>query len=134
MSELNLDELVKVYLTIRNERDRLESEWKSKAKEIEGELALLSQQMLGVCNESNATSIKTEAGTVIKKLNERFTLSDRGAFDDFVREHDAVELYEARIHQGNFKEFMSEHPDSGLPPGVNVMREFTIVVRKPTSD
>jgi hypothetical protein len=90
--------------------------------------------MLAVCNESNATSIKTAQGTVIKKLSERFTLSDRGAFDEFVRENDAVELYEARIHQGNFKEFIAEHANDGLPPGVNVMREFTIVVRKPTSE
>jgi len=130
----DLDELVKIYLTIRSERDRLEGEWKDKLKEIEGELSILSQQMLAVCNESNATSIKTEQGTVIKKLNERYTLSDRGAFDEFVRENDAVELYEARIHQGNFKEFIAEHIDEGLPPGVNVMREFTIVVRKPASE
>jgi len=104
-----------------------------KDKELHNEQALLEQQMLGICNDTNATSIKTEEGTIIKSLKERFTLSDRGAFDDFVREHDAVELYEARIHQGNFKEFMAEHADEGLPPGVNVMREFTIVVRKPTS-
>jgi len=134
MSENNLDELVKIYLTIRSERDRLEGEWKDKLREIEGELSILSQQMLSVCNESNATSIKTKQGTVIKKLSERFTLSDRGAFDEFVRENDAVELYEARIHQGNFKEFIAEHANEGLPPGVNVMREFTIVVRKPTSE
>jgi len=133
MSDTSLDELVKIYLTIRSEREKMESDWKDKDKELHNEQALLEQQMLGICNDTNATSIKTEEGTIIKSLKERFTLSDRGAFDDFVREHDAVELYEARIHQGNFKEFMAEHADEGLPPGVNVMREFTIVVRKPTS-
>jgi len=38
-----------------------------------------------------------------------------------------------RIHQGNFKEFIAERQEDGLPPGVNVMREFGIVVRKPAS-
>ena len=47
-------------------------------------------------------------------------------------ENEAVDLMEARIHQGNFKEFIKEHKADGLPPGVNVMREFTIVVRKPS--
>jgi hypothetical protein len=47
-TEINLDELVKIYLTIRNERDRLEADWKTKVKEIENELTLLSQQMLAV--------------------------------------------------------------------------------------
>lgn len=131
--DANLDELVKIYLTIRSEREKLESEWKARDGEFKNEQALLEQQMLAVCNESNATSIKTEEGTVIKSLKERFTLSDRDSFNKFVRENDAVELFEARIHQGNFKDFMAEHADEGLPPGVNVMREFTIVVRKPTS-
>ena len=129
----NLDQLVKTYLTIRGEREKMESMWKAQDDELKGEQALLEQQMLAVCNESNATSIKTEEGTVIKSLKERFTLSDRDSFNKFVREHDAVELFEARIHQGNFKDFMSEHAGDGLPPGVNVMREFTITVRKPTS-
>jgi hypothetical protein len=130
MSDINLDELVKIYLTIRSEREKLELQ----DKELKNDLDMISQQMLIKCNESNATSIKTNEGTVVKKLSERFTLSDRSSFDAFVREHDAVELYEARIHQGNFKEFISERGDEGLPPGVNVMREFTIVVRKPSSD
>lgn len=133
MIDANLDELVKIYLTIRSEREKIESEWKTRDTEFKNEQAMLEQQMLAVCNESNATSIKTEEGTVIKTLKERFTLSDRDSFNKFVRENDAVELFEARIHQGNFKDFMAEHADEGLPPGVNVMREFTIVVRKPTS-
>lgn len=133
MTETNLDELVKIYLTIRTEREKLESDWKVRDTEFKNEQALLEQQMLAVCNESNATSIKTEEGTVIKTLKERFTLSDRDSFNKFVRENDAVELFEARLHQGNFKDFMAEHAEDGMPPGVNVMREFTIVVRKPTS-
>jgi len=130
MSDLNLEELVNIYLTIRSEREKLELQ----DKELKNDLDMIAQQMLAICNEANATSIKTGQGTVIKKLSERFTLSDRSGFDAFVREHDAIELYEARIHQGNFKEFISERADEGLPPGVNVMREFTIVVRKPNSN
>jgi hypothetical protein len=127
----NLDELVKIYLTIRSER--LEAEWEVKDKELKEELVLIEQSMLGVCNDTNATSIKTQYGTVIKKLNERFTLSDRENFNKFVMEHGAPELFEGRVHQSNFKQFMSEREGDGLPPGVNVMREFAIQVRKPSS-
>jgi hypothetical protein len=129
----NLDELVKIYLTIRSERERLEAEWEVKDKELKEELVLIEQSMLGVCNDTNATSIKTQYGTVIKKLNERFTLSDRENFNKFVMEHGAPELFEGRVHQSNFKQFMSEREGDGLPPGVNVMREFAIQVRKPSS-
>ena len=88
--------------------------------------------MMITCNETNAKSIKTDHGTVMRRLNERYTVADGDSFRRFVMENAVPELLESRIHQGNFKEFIAEHKDDGLPPGVNVMREFTIVVRKPS--
>jgi hypothetical protein len=132
-TDLNLDDLVKIYLTIRTEREKLKSSWEVKDGELEQEMKLLEQSMLTVCNDTNASSIRTESGTVIRSLKERFTTNDWDNFKKFVLDHEAIDLLERRIHQGNFKEFMAEHKDEGLPPGVNVMREFTIVVRKPSN-
>ena len=132
-TELNLDDLVKIYLTIRTEREKLKSNWEVKDGELEQEMKLLEQSMLTVCNDTNASSIRTESGTVIRSLKERFTTNDWDNFKKFVLDNEAIDLLEGRIHQGNFKEFMAEHKDEGLPPGVNVMREFTIVVRKPSN-
>ena len=132
-TELKLDDLVNVYLTIRNEREKLKSGWEVKDGELEQEMKLLEQSMLTVCNDTNASSIRTESGTVIRSLKERFTTNDWDNFKKFVLDNEAIDLLERRIHQGNFKEFMAEHKDDGLPPGVNVMREFTIVVRKPSN-
>jgi hypothetical protein len=131
--DMNLEELVKVYLTIRSEREKIESEWKAKDDELRTDLKSLESQMLVTCNENNASSIKTGSGTVIRKLNERYTVADGDVFRKFVLQEGAVDLFESRIHQGNFKEFISERKDDGLPPGVNVMREFGIVVRKPSN-
>jgi len=128
----DMEELVKTYLTIRNERDRIEAEYKDQDAALKAEMATLEQAMLSGCNEIKADSIKTPHGTVIKSLKERYTCSDRDNFNKFVLETGAVELFEARLHQGNFKEFMSERHSDGLPPGVNVMREFAVTVRKPT--
>lgn len=130
--DAKLDELVKVYLTIRNERERIEAEWAVKDKELKEELDVLAQTFMTHCNESNAKSIRTDYGTVIRKLNERYTVSDGTAFRKFVMDNEMPELLEARIAQANFKEFIAERKADGLPPGVNVMREFTIVVRKPS--
>ena len=95
-------------------------------------MKILEQNFMVTCNESNAKSIRTNNGTVIRKLNERYTVADGESFRKFVLENEAVDLMGARIHQGNFKEFIKERQGEGLPPGVNVMREFTIVVRKPS--
>jgi hypothetical protein len=132
VEETKLDELVKVYLTIRSARERMMAEWKAQDKTLEDEMKVLEQTFMVTCNESNAKSIRTNNGTVIRKLNERYTVVDGESWRKFVLENEAVDLMEARIHQGNFKEFIKEHKDDGLPPGVNVKREFTIVVRKPS--
>ena len=130
---MNTDQLVETFITLRNERDRMRNEWEAKDSAIKDEMTTLEQALLAICNETNATSIKTDKGTVIRKLNERFFCSDWDNFRDYVLEHQALELLERRIHQGNFKEFIAERQDEGLPPGVNVMREFGVTVRKPTS-
>jgi hypothetical protein len=132
--KINVEELVQTYLTIRTQREIILKEYESKDSELKQELTLLEQAMLEACSNVNADSIKTQHGTVIKKLNERFFCSDWDNFKDFVLEHGAVDLFERRIHQGNFKQFMSDHEGEGLPPGVNVMREFGVTVRKATAN
>ena len=131
--ERNLEELVKAYLTIRTERETLKSQYETNDKVLLDDMDALEKEMLVICNDTNASSIRTGSGTVIRKLNERFTTNDWDNFKKFVMENDAVDLLERRIHQGNFKQFMAEHEQDGLPPGVNVMREYGIVVRKPSN-
>lgn len=133
MEDLDLEQLVKIYLTMRTEREKLSAEFESKDKILKNEMTVIEQSMLAICNTAKAESIKTGYGTVIRSTKERFTCNDWSNFKDFVLEHQAIDLLERRIHQGNFKTFLSENEQEGLPPGVNVMREFGITVRKPTS-
>ena len=67
-------------------------------------------------------------------LKENYVCSDWGNFRDFIRNNDAIELLQQRIHQSNFKEFLSSREEEGLPPGISSMREFSITVRKPSSN
>jgi len=132
MSDVNLDELVKTYLTIRDERDRLSREHEAKDRELANDLAQLEQVLLNSCNEINADSIRTGNGTVIKTTRENYVCGDWDNFKKFVIENQAIELLQQRLHQSNFKEFLTNRDDEGLPPGISSMREFKVVVRKPT--
>jgi hypothetical protein len=129
----NIEELVNIYLTIRNQRESILREYEAKDADLKKDLQTVEQSLLAVCNETNSDGFKTGSGTVTRKLNERFYCNDWDNFRNFVLEHKAVDLFERRIHQGNFKEFMAGHEQDGLPPGINVMREFSITVRKPTA-
>jgi hypothetical protein len=133
MSEdVKLDSVVKAYLAIRDEKDRLAREHDAKDRELSQDLAQLEQILLSSCNDINADSIRTGVGTIIKSTRESFVCGDWDNFKTFVLENEAVELLQQRIHQTNFKEFLSKREGEGLPPGISSMREFKITVRKPS--
>lgn len=130
MSEISTTEYVEAYLAIRNERERILHEYEAMDKELKAEMAILETGLLDICNTIGANSINTKYGTVIRSIKERATCGDWDNFKKFVLENQLVDLLEKRIHQTNFKTFMEEHSEDGLPPGVSVMREFAITVRK----
>jgi hypothetical protein len=129
---VRLEEIVKAYIAIRNKRDANAREFDAKDKELKAELAQLDQVMLNSCNEIDADSIKTNSGTIIKTMKENFVCGDWDNFKRYIVQEDAIDLLQQRIHQTNFKEFLSNRTDEGLPPGSSSMKEFQIVVRKPS--
>jgi hypothetical protein len=129
-NESNTDELVEAYLLIRSERDKLRNEYELADARLKEDMTKLEAVMLDICNSVNADNIKTRHGTVMRKLNERFFCQDWDHFYKFVLDNEAVQLLERRIHQSNFREFLKENESDGLPPGVNVMREYGVSVRK----
>lgn len=135
MSEqkVELDELVKIYLTIRKEREILSQQFEAKDAELKADMSSIEQVMLASCNDINADSIRTPNGTIIKSMKESYVCGDWDHFKQFVLENQAVELLQQRIHQTNFKEFMANHEGEGMPPGISSMREVTVTVRKPTA-
>jgi hypothetical protein len=131
---MNMEELVEAYLAIRKEREKLAAQFEAADNALKGDLKELEIFMLKSCNELNANSINTAHGTVIRKLEERYFCSDWENFYNFVREQNSPELLEKRIHQKNFKTFLEEHKGEGLPPGVNLMREYGVTVRKSSKE
>jgi len=130
VSTVNTEQLVEAFIAIRDQRERLLREFETADKALKDEATQIEVALLDICNSVNADSIKTGHGTVMRKLNERFFCQDWDNFYKFVLDNDAPHLLERRIHQSNFKEFISGHEDDGLPPGINVMREFGVTVRK----
>lgn len=131
---MNTEELVEAYINLRNAREKLLTQYETEDEKLKAEMALLEKSLLNICNSVNADSIKTAHGTVMRRLNERYFCQDWDNFYKYVLDNEAVQLLERRIHQTNFKEHLREHEDDGLPPGVNVMREFGVTVRKSSKE
>jgi hypothetical protein len=128
-----LDEMVKAYINIRTARENLYRQYKTKDNELGSELSQLEQVMLDECNALNVESVRTNNGTITRTIKEQFACNNWDEFKSYVLEHGALELLQQRIHNGNFTEHMANHEGEGLPPGISSVREFSVVIRKPTS-
>jgi hypothetical protein len=127
-----IEEMVGIYIKIRNKIEETEERHKSELEKIREEYDIVSQHLLGICNEQNLDSIKTPAGTVSRTVSTRYWASDWEQMYSFIRDHDAPQLLERRIHNGNMKQFLEENPDT-LPIGLQADSRYTIRVRKPTA-
>jgi hypothetical protein len=129
----NVEALVETYLTLRRERETRKAQYESQDAELKKDMEGIEAALLDVCNRTNVNGLKTQYGSVTRQVKDRFFCTDWDNFKKFVETEGSLDLLERRIHQRNFKEFMAERQGDGLPPGVNVLREFDIVVRKASS-
>ena len=125
----DMDKLVKVYIKIRDARDQIRRELEDKEADLNEQLSLLEQEILEICKQTNADSIKTKHGLAMRSVKSRFWTNDWENFYKFLHEHEAPDLLEKRIHQTNMKQWLEENPDL-LPMGLNSEARYSTTVRR----
>jgi hypothetical protein len=126
MSEqLNADRLVRIYVKIREKRLALEKDVAS----LQEQQDIVAKEILEICKEQGASTIRTEHGTISRRTSKRFWTSDWDSFYKFIKEQDAFVLMQQRIHTANMEQFLEENPDLH-PPGLNADATQTIVITK----
>ena len=123
------DKLAEIYIKIRDKRAELKEKFEQQDEELKAQQDLLAERMLDVCRDNNADSIKTPAGTIIRKVDTRYWTTDWDSMYQFIQEHDAYPLLEKRLHQTNLKQFLEENPNL-LPAGLQADSKYTVVVRR----
>ena len=129
MEEFTTDKLAEVYIKIRDKRAELKEQYEAQDEGLKAQQELLAEKMLDICRDNNADSIKTPAGTIIRKVDTRYWTTDWDSMYQFIEEHDAYPLLEKRIHQTNLKQFLEENPEL-LPAGLQADSKYTVVVRR----
>ena len=124
-----VEKLVKVYLKMRDTLNAMRKEYESEERMLEEKMAQVKGALLEYCKEQNVESVRTTEGLFYRGVHTRYWTSDWESMGKFVVSHNAPELLEKRIHQGNMKQFLDENPDL-LPPGLNVDSEYTVTVRR----
>ena len=125
----NVGKLTSIYIKIRDKRAANKKAFEAEDQDLESQMKVLAQEMLDVCKDMNADSIRTPHGTIIRSVKSRYWTNDWDSMYDFIEEHGAFGLLEKRLHQTNMKDFLSENP-TVLPLGLNVENSYSVVVRR----
>ena len=126
---VDLSKWAAVYIKIRDKRAANKKIFEAEDQDLEEQMKVLAQEMLEVCRDMNADSVRTPHGTIIRSVKSRYWTNDWDSMYSFIEETNAFGLLEKRLHQTNMKDFLAENPDL-YPKGLNVESEYTVVVRR----
>ncbi len=76
MEDFTTDKLAEVYIKIRDKRAELKEQFEVQDEGLKAQQELLAEKMLDICRDNNADSIKTPAGTIIRKVDTRYWTTD----------------------------------------------------------
>ena len=129
MDEVSTSKLSAIYLKIRDARSELKAKYEEDDKQLEAQMDVIEAKLLEICKATDADSIKTQAGTVMRRVATRYWTNDWESMYNFVKENDAYGLFEKRISQTNMKQFLEENPDK-FPKGMLLDSQYKITVRR----
>lgn len=119
------EQLTRIYVKIREKRKELDRQ----SAELKEKQDLIAAELLKICKAQGASTIRTDYGTVSKRVSKNYWSSDWDAFFKFVKEQDAFSLMQQRINNANMAQFLEENPDLH-PPGLNADVNQTVVIIK----
>lgn len=126
-----MDKLARVYRKMQTRIQELTAAYETEVETLKAQQdqvkSALKDQMLAL----GLTSVRTTEGTVILSTKTRYSTTDWDEFKEFVKEHDALDLFEKRIAQTNMAQFLKDNP-ALVPPGLSSNAEYSVSVRKPT--
>lgn len=126
---MDATKLVSVYIKMRDAKDALTREYEAKINEVKEQMELIEQALLEICKETGQDGGKTAYGTFSRTVKTRYWTNDWSSMYSFIKDNDAIQLLEQRVHQGNMKQFLTENPGL-LPEGLNTDSKYSITVRR----
>jgi len=127
---VKVDQVVAAYITLRNQKDRIEAETKEKVRGIKEKMIKLEGWLMRKADEQGVSSFKTESGTAFVTSVDFAQVADWEEVLEFVKAHEAYDMLERRVSKRAVREYIESN--KAVPPGVNYGSKLEVNVRKPT--
>ena len=130
MSEtVKANRLVKAYISMRDKRAELSKEYANADKKIEEQMEMVESELVKMCKDVGADSLRTEYGNVYRTIKTTYETSDWDSMYSFIVEHNIPHVLTRRISQLNMKQFLEENPTL-MPIGMNVNNKYAVTIKR----
>lgn len=126
---MDISSLARAHIRLRDARASLRREYEAQDSDLKNKQEQIEGQMLKHMLETKVESVRTEAGTFYRQEEMTPIGSDWEAFYDWIATNRAFDALERRVKRNFIREYMEEH-NGEVPPGISVMKEFVVRVRR----
>lgn len=131
---LTVDTVVSKYLILRDKRSALKKAYDAEDEGFKATMEKCEAWLLIQCNTLGVDNLVIKGvGTAIKGKQMQVSCKDWKLFHEWVKEHDQLDMFERRISRNILKTYMEEN-ESTIPPGLDVIFEQTVTVRRATKE
>jgi len=127
---ISIDEATKLYLSLRDEKERIEKEAKLAIRPILDKMGKIEEWFLIRGEQEGVDNWKTPFGTPYFSQATNVSVADWDEVLDYVKNNDAYEILTHGVNKSAVREFLEKNDE--LPPGVNYTSVRKLYVRKPT--
>lgn len=128
---VTVDKVIKKYMALRTEKERVEAAAKAEVAEIKKTLDKLEAWLMKKADEDGVTSFKTDHGTAFLSTTDFAGVEDWNAVLQFVQENDAWDMLQKSVSKVAVRGYLEEHKE--VPPGIKYGTKLDINIRKPTA-
>lgn len=127
--QIDVDELVKDYLTLRMAREDLKDKYEREDRELRNAQEAIERELHKYIKQTNVKSFNTTSGTVFIQPQTSARVEDRSALLNHVRETEAWELLGISANKAEVAKYLADN-DGKLPPGVSFTQRLNVQVRR----
>lgn len=126
--QITTEQLVARYIELRDEIAQAKAAFEAETAVLADHQSAVLEALIARANEAGADSLKTKAGTLIKKSQQKYITTDIGALVQYIRETGRVELLQARMSTTAVAEMVQE--GTPLPSCIGQETVISYTVRK----
>lgn len=127
MSKVTFPAVVEAYIATRNEIAKRKKEFEQEINELKEIQVKREKWMQAQLDKNNVDSMKSDAGTVFKKVDTAFRVQDWQAFKDWAIANGHESMFKRDVQKTEVVAFMDESKE--LPPGLAMEKMLKINVR-----